>query len=68
MILISTCLRTFYVIEKTLLSPAHEEPLLFLYDFTRQYAAVDIAKAKVIEADMLCRDVIQMENSSFSMV
>ena len=39
--------------EKPVKSPAQEESLLFLYDVTCQYAAVDIATVKVIAAEVI---------------
>ena len=39
--------------EKPLLSPAHKKSTLFLYDITCQYAAVDVATAKVITAEVI---------------
>ena len=52
-LLISTRTQRFFVMEKPLLSPAQEESLLFLYNVTRQYAAVDITMAKVIAAEVI---------------
>ena len=55
-----------YYMEKPLLSPTHEESLLFLYDVTCQYAADDVASAKVIAAVVIVcylGMLMQMENS-----
>ena len=67
--LISTSARRFLCNGKTLSSFIHEESTLFPNDLTCQYAVVDIAMAKVIAAEVIIsRDVMQMENSSFSIV
>ena len=39
--------------QKTLISPAHEESSLFCNEVTCQYAAVDVATAKVIAAEVM---------------
>ena len=39
--------------EKPLLSPAHEESMLFLYYVTCQYAADDVATVKVIAVEVI---------------